>query len=53
MIGIRLPSALTHLYRGASVGTTARASGEEAIAFLERAAASMRERKATRRAEDA
>ena len=53
LIGIRLPSALTHLYRGASVGTTARASGEEAIAFLERAAAAMRERKATRRAEDA
>ena len=53
LIGIRLPSALTHLYRGASVGTTARACGEEAIAFLERAAASMRERKTTRRAEDA
>ena len=53
LIGIRLPSALTHLYRGASVGTTARASGEEAIGFLERAAAAMRERKAIRRAEDA
>ena len=37
-MGIRLPSALRHLYRGASVGTTARTPGEEPIAFLERAA---------------
>ena len=46
-----MPRALRHLYRGASVGSTVRGVGEDPIAFLERAAASLRERKAIRRAE--
>jgi diguanylate cyclase (GGDEF)-like protein len=49
LMGIRLPSALRHLYRGASVGTSTRLPGESPLAFLERAAASMRERKAARK----
>jgi diguanylate cyclase (GGDEF)-like protein len=50
LMGIRLPSALRHLYRGASVGTSTRLMGESPLAFLERAAASMRERKSARKA---
>ena len=50
LMGIRLPSALRHLYRGASVGTSTRTTGESPIAFLERAGSSMRERKAARKA---
>lgn len=49
LMGIRLPSALRHLYRGASVGTSTRSPGESPLAFLERAAASMRERKVARK----
>ena len=49
LMGIRLPAALRHLYRGASVGTSTRTAGESPIAFLERAASSMRERKAARK----
>ena len=45
LMGHRLPSALRHLYRGASVGTSTRTAGESPIAFLERAASSMRERR--------
>ena len=50
LMEIQLPSALRHLYRGASVGTSTRTSGESPLGFLERAAASMRERKAARKA---
>ena len=52
LMGIRLPSALRHLYRGASVGTSTRTAGESPIAFLERAASSMRERKVARKSVD-
>ena len=52
LAGIRLPPALRHLYRGASVGTSTRAADECPMAFLERAASAMRERKAIRRSED-
>jgi len=52
LMGIRLPSALRHLYRGASVGTSTRTTGESPIAFLERAGSSMRERKAARRSRE-
>jgi diguanylate cyclase (GGDEF)-like protein len=48
---LRMPRALRHLYRGASVGSTVREPGEEPIAVLERAASSLRQRKAVRRAE--
>jgi len=50
LMGLRLPSVLRHLYRGASVGTSTRTPGESPLAFLERAAASMRDRKAARKA---
>jgi hypothetical protein len=46
-----MPRALRHLYRGASVGSTVREPGEDPNAFLDRAASSLRERKAVRRAE--
>lgn len=52
LMGIRLPRALRHLYRGASVGTSTRAPGESPLTFLEHAAASMRERKAARKSTD-
>ncbi len=52
LMDIRLPSVLRHLYRGASVGTSTRAGGESPIAFLERAASSMRARKAARKSHD-
>ena len=51
LVELRMPRALRHLYRGASVGSTVREPGEEPIAFLERAASSLRQRKAVRRAE--
>ena len=51
LVELRMPRALRHLYRGASVGSTVREPGEEPIAFLERAASSLRRRKAVRRAE--
>jgi diguanylate cyclase (GGDEF)-like protein len=49
LMDIRLPSALRHLYRGASVGTSTRAQDESPVGFLERAASAMRERKAVRK----
>lgn len=51
LVGLRMPRALRHLYRGASVGSTVRVPGEDPIAFLERAADALRRRKAVRRAE--
>lgn len=51
LVELRMPRGLRHLYRGASVGSTVRAPGEEPVAFLERAAAALRRRKAARRAE--
>ena len=51
LVELRMPRALRYLYRGASVGSTVREPGEEPIAFLERAASSLRQRKAVRRAE--
>lgn len=51
LVEVRMPRALRHLYRGASVGSTIRAPGEDPTAFLERAAAALRLRKAARRAE--
>ena len=53
LVELRMPRALRHLYRGASVGSTARAPGEDPIAFIERAAAALRRRKALRRDERA
>jgi diguanylate cyclase (GGDEF)-like protein len=47
---VLLPGDLARLYRGASVGTSVRRPGEDPMAFLERAAASMRERKGIRKA---
>ena len=44
---IRLLSAFTHLYRGASVGSSTRLSDESPLAFLERAVSAMRARKAS------
>ena len=49
---IRLPSAFTHLYRGASVGSSTRLSDESPLAFLERALSAMRARKAARKSDD-
>jgi len=51
LVELRMPRALRHLYRGASVGSTVREPGEEPTAFLERAASSLRQRKAVRRTE--
>jgi len=51
LLALRMPGALRHLYRGASVGSTVREAGEEPIGFLERAAAVLRGRKAARRDE--
>lgn len=51
LVELRMPRALRHLYRGASVGSTVREPGEEPSAFLERAASSLRQRKAVRRTE--
>lgn len=51
LVELRMPRALRHLYRGASVGSTARAPGEEPTAFIERAVGALRRRKAIRRDE--
>lgn len=48
-----LPRALTHLYQGASVGSSVRLQDESPIVFLERAVSALRERKAARKRESA
>jgi diguanylate cyclase (GGDEF)-like protein len=49
LLGLRMPRALRHLYRGASVGSTVRSPAEEPSLFLERATAALHRRKAARR----
>jgi diguanylate cyclase (GGDEF)-like protein len=49
LLGLRMPRALRHLYRGASVGSTVRSPREEPSLFLERATAALHRRKAVRR----
>jgi diguanylate cyclase (GGDEF)-like protein len=51
LVELRMPRALRYLYRGASVGSTVRAPGEDPNAFLERAADALRRRKVVRRTE--
>lgn len=53
LLELRMPRALRHLYRGASVGSTVRAADEDPSLFLERATVALHRRKAVRRAENA
>ena len=53
LVELRMPRALRHLYRGASVGSAARAPAEDPIMFLERVTVVLHRRKAVRRAEQA
>jgi hypothetical protein len=49
LTNLELPAELARLYRGASVGHTVRVAGEPVLGFLDRSAATMRERKLARR----
>jgi diguanylate cyclase (GGDEF)-like protein len=53
LVELRMPRALRHLYRGASVGSAVRAAAEDPSLFLERATVALHRRKAVRRAEQA
>jgi diguanylate cyclase (GGDEF)-like protein len=49
LLELRMPRAIRHLYRGASVGSAVRLRAEDPIMFLERATVTLHRRKAARR----
>jgi diguanylate cyclase (GGDEF)-like protein len=49
LLELRMPRAIRHLYRGASVGSAVRLRAEDPIMFLERAIVTLHRRKAARR----
>jgi diguanylate cyclase (GGDEF)-like protein len=53
LLELRMPRALRHLYRGASVGSVVRSPGEDPVLFIERATVVLHRRKAVRRADQA
>ena len=51
LLELRMPRAIRHLYRGASVGSAVRSPREDPVLFIERATVVLHRRKAVRRGE--
>jgi diguanylate cyclase (GGDEF)-like protein len=51
LLELRMPRAIRHLYRGASVGSAVRSPREDPVLFIERATVVLHRRKALRRGE--